>query len=114
MIQAVGFDLDGTLFDHSRAAREGIARLLASLGQGSTSAVELEWLRLEDVHFPDFAAGSIDLREFRLRRLRDILSHVSIDVGENRFDSLFEEYLAHYETSWGSAARSGDTYGHAA
>ncbi|MDP1721407.1 MAG: HAD family hydrolase [Candidatus Nanopelagicaceae bacterium] len=102
MIRAVGFDLDGTLFDHCGAASAGLATLLqerdwvyegmANLGQ--------EWIRIERGYFADYVAGNLTIGEQRRMRMRDFLAMANVEVRDAELDELVKSYLSHYANSW--------------
>lgn len=100
VVAAVGFDLDGTLFDHEGAARSAIVRFLATrdwIHPGNPGAI---WLQLEDVHFREYAAGSISFQEQRRRRMRGLLDSIDLKSGAQDVDALFADYLDHYRSAW--------------
>ena len=47
VITAVAFDLDGTLLDHERAARDAVCDWVATRGWRAPEDVAAQWLRLE-------------------------------------------------------------------
>ncbi|WP_285725874.1 HAD family hydrolase [Psychromicrobium xiongbiense] len=101
-VRAVGFDLDGTLFDHRGAATDGVRLFLHDLGIDSTaSAVDL-WFAVEQVEFEFWLAGRIDFQEQRRRRLRTVLTAFGVDFEDESgyLDRLFEQYLTEYRRAW--------------
>ena len=99
---AVGFDLDGTLFDHAGSAHIGLDGFLGSLGTELTEpAVEL-WRDAENTHYEHWLAGRITFQEQRRRRLREFLPRVGIAVPDTDAaqDELFESYLSEYRAAW--------------
>lgn len=101
------FDLDGTLVDHDGAAQRAVAdwlteTQLATEEQCTAGLVGL-WDDIAERHFPAFREGVITFQEQRRRRLRDFLPqlHVSVqDMNEADLDSVFDDYLRHYEAAW--------------
>ncbi len=102
MIRAIGFDLDGTLFDHRRAARSGVAEFLSALGVAATDQAVDAWFAAEAVHFERWRSGLVGFAEQRRARLRDVLSGLDLAVphGDAALDALFERYLAEYRSAW--------------
>ena len=101
MITAVAFDLDGTLFDHDRAAREAIRDWVAARGWRDPGDSAAQWLRLEREHFATFTTGAITFEEQRRRRLRAFLPLVTdAGVADDDLDDLFAEYATFYESLW--------------
>ena len=70
VITAVAFDLDGTLLDHERAARDAVHDWVATRGWQAPEDAAAQWLRLEREHFAAFTTGAITFEEQRRRRLR--------------------------------------------
>jgi putative hydrolase of the HAD superfamily len=107
VIEAVFFDIDGTLLDHDAASAASLRRKLdAELGEGSldddTFARALaEWRRLELLHYDEYLSGAIDLLEQRRRRTAGILEWVGIrgTPGE-ALDAWFEHFLDGYREGW--------------
>ncbi|MDT3329190.1 HAD family hydrolase [Microbacterium sp. KSW-18] len=102
MIRAVGFDLDGTLFDHRGAAETSAARFLASRGAAVTPAAVDAWFAAEATHFERWRSGRIDFAEQRRARLRDVFHHLGLPVpsGPAELDALFASYLDDYRDAW--------------
>ena len=101
-LRAIGFDLDGTLFDHRGSARDGVHHFLRSLGvEPSPGALE-SWFTAEDIQFERWRSGEISFEEQRRQRLRAVLPTVGVtlpaDVAE--LDALFDGYLQAYRRSW--------------
>jgi putative hydrolase of the HAD superfamily len=100
--RAVGFDLDGTLFDHAGAAREGLDAFLTGLGaENSPRSFEL-WRDAENEHYEHWLTGRITFQEQRRRRLRSFLPAVGIAVPQSDAaqDELFGRYLDGYRNAW--------------
>ena len=102
VVKAVGFDLDGTLFDHRGSATDGIRLFLRGIGVDPTASALDLWFAVEEAEFENWRAGRIDFREQRHRRLRVILTEFGIDFDDDpdSLDSLFEQYLTEYRRAW--------------
>lgn len=101
VITAVAFDLDGTLLDHERAARDAVHDWVAARGWQTPADAGAQWLRLEREHFAAFTTGAITFEEQRRRRLRGFLLLVTdADIAEEDLDDLFAEYATFYESHW--------------
>lgn len=102
VVKAVGFDLDGTLFDHRGAATDGVRRFLRGLGVDPTaSAVDL-WFAVEGAEFELWRAGRLGFQEQRRRRVRTVLTTLGVDFEDEpvRLDLLFKRYLTEYRRAW--------------
>lgn len=100
--RAVGFDLDGTLFDHRSAARAGAAGLLRDLGVEVTPAALDAWSAAEDTQFEHWRSGRMSFAEQRRARLRAVLPPLGVDLPEDDagLDAVFARYLSVYRTAW--------------
>lgn len=101
-LRAVGFDLDGTLFDHRGSGRAGAAAFLGGLGLDVTETALDAWFAAEDEQFERWRSGEISFQEQRRERLRTVLPPFGIDVPDDEvgLDALFEDYLRVYRASW--------------
>ncbi|OIH94674.1 HAD family hydrolase [Curtobacterium sp. MCBA15_001] len=101
-VTAVGFDLDGTLFDHRTASRAGATGLLAGLGVDVTPAVLDAWTAAEDAQYEHWRAGRVSFAEQRRTRLRTVLPPLGIEPppDDGGLDALFGRYLAAYREAW--------------
>ena len=96
--RAIGFDLDGTLFDHHGSARAGVTRFLQGFGVEPTEGAIGAWFTAEDDQFERWRSGAISFREQRRARLRTVLPHLGIEVpgDEAGLDAVFDDYLRAY------------------
>jgi len=100
-IEAVVFDLDGTLFDHGGSVTTALGAWLPTLGSAATDDLVEAWLRVEERHFARWRSGELSWVEQRRERLRDFLPLVRQPVGdEASLDAVFAGYLACYEAAW--------------
>lgn len=101
-VGAVGFDLDGTLFDHHGSARSAAAHFLGSLGVVASDSTLSRWFDAEEEHFERWRAGEISFSEQRRQRLRSVLPALGVDVpaSDVDVDEAFGGYLRAYESSW--------------
>lgn len=101
-IRAVGFDLDGTLFDHRGSATAGVNAFLRSLDVDPSDEVRELWFAAEEEEFERWRAGHISFQEQRRRRLLAVLPvlGVVIDESPDGLDVLFEGYLSEYRAAW--------------
>ena len=99
---AVGFDLDGTLFDHRGAAQAGLDGFLRSLGVDPCQETRATWFIAESEQFERWRAGLISFQEQRRERLRIVLSMIGLSIPMNveDLDELFEVYLSAYREAW--------------
>lgn len=109
-LRAVGFDLDGTLFDHRRSAQEAVDAFLGTLGVESSPAARTQWFAAEDVQFERWRSGRISFQEQRRERLRTVLPQLGLQAPteDAELDELFDCYLDAYRGSWRPFADSAD------
>jgi putative hydrolase of the HAD superfamily len=101
-LQAVIFDLDGTLFDHRGAAVAGLSAWLAEELRVAPTPELLElWFEVEERHLTAWHRGEASFEEQRRRRLRDLLPVAGVAVGPDaELDLMFAGYAARYEAAW--------------
>lgn len=101
-IRAVGFDLDGTLFDHRGSATIGLDALLTSIGSEPSQEGRRAWFAAEDQQFELWRSGRITFQEQRRQRLRTVLPALGAIVPDDRdaIDELFERYIRKYRAAW--------------
>ena len=105
VLEAVLFDLDGTLMDHDSARVAGLA---AHLGERlpEAQAQELaqldgEWRRLEALHYDQYARGECTFQEQRRRRVRGLHAWLGLAAPSDAdADAWFSDYLLHYRARW--------------
>lgn len=91
-LRAVGFDLDGTLFDHRGAATAGAARFLESLGVHASAFAIGRWFAAETEQFERWRTGQISFPEQRRERLRAVLPALGVPIpaDDGGLDELFD------------------------
>jgi putative hydrolase of the HAD superfamily len=95
-MQAVLFDLDGTLMDHDAARDTAIALHLPE-----PDGLADEWRRLEAVHYDEYAAGRCSFQEQRRRRVRGIHAAMGgAEPSDADCDAWFAAYLERYRAGW--------------
>lgn len=106
-VEAVFFDIDGTLLDHDAASAASLRlRLAEELGgedlDDERFALALaEWRRLELLHYDEYLRGAIDLSEQRRRRTAGILRWIGAELrSERALDAWFESFLDGYREGW--------------
>jgi putative hydrolase of the HAD superfamily len=105
VIEAILFDIDGTLVDHEAARRAALAAQLRSTHSGLSQAEVDEahrlWAALEREHFADYLAGRVSHDEQRRRRVTGLLGALGDGAGGTiEHDKWFASYLAFYEEAW--------------
>ncbi|MBF4636017.1 HAD family hydrolase [Agreia pratensis] len=103
-IRAVGFDLDGTLFDHRGSAIVGVDRFLESLGIGPSQDARALWFAAEEEQLERWRSRRIDFQEQRRERLRTVLPALGVQAPTEAadLDALFALYLRGYRAAWRS------------
>lgn len=100
-IRVIGFDLDDTLWDESRATAAAARALHDRFGGDLAFDVFLaHWRRLSSHHFDAFARGEISHLEQRRRRVREALALVGTTPDPAEVDHLCAAYQEAYERVW--------------
>ncbi|MFP7761391.1 HAD family hydrolase [Marisediminicola sp. LYQ85] len=100
--RGVGFDLDGTLFDHRGSAAAGLSAFLRVLNVEPTPAAHRAWFAAEDEQFERWRSGQISFAEQRRERLRTVLAFLGLTPPNDpsQLDELFEVFLDAYRVEW--------------
>jgi putative hydrolase of the HAD superfamily len=101
-IRAVGFDLDGTLFDHLGSAADGVDAFFRFLGVEPSKAARAVWFQAEESGYEKWRTGLVSFQEQRRYRLQIVLPAIGAAVPDRveDLDGLFEEYLRSYQAAW--------------
>lgn len=101
-LAAVGFDLDGTLFDHRGSAATAAEQFVRGLGREATPELVATWFDLEAEHFEAWRAGRVSFAEQRRLRLRAFLDALGVEApgDADAVDLLFDSYLTEYRQTW--------------
>jgi putative hydrolase of the HAD superfamily len=99
---AVLFDLDDTLFDHTGSATAAVHGWVTELGGTPSRQLLTRWFAIEQLHFEAWLAGEVSHAEQRRRRLRDFLPLLGLVPPDDNdgLDASFAGYLGWYERSW--------------
>jgi HAD superfamily hydrolase (TIGR01549 family) len=105
VIEAILFDLDGTLVDHRQAVLEAVSQVIAAFPGAETppSVLGDTWWDLERTHMKRYLTGQCSFAEQRRQRLREFLPLLGEPVpeGEAELDRWFAtNYLGAYEAAW--------------
>lgn len=100
-VDAVGFDLDGTLLDHPAAAVAGVTALLHAHGIATTPAHADLWFAVEARHFGRWLTGESTWQQQRRDRVRDVFAANGLpSPDDEQADAAFEVFRAAYEQNW--------------
>lgn len=101
-VEAIGFDLDGTLFDHRGSATDAVRSFLQGLGFTPTDGSVDLWFAAEEAEFEAWRTGRVCFRDQRRRRLRRVFTALGVEFEDEpqALDSLFARYLAEYRRAW--------------
>jgi putative hydrolase of the HAD superfamily len=91
VIKVVLFDLDDTLLAHSEAVAAGIT---AYTGDPEAYA---RWHELEELHYPRYLRGELDVWQQRRERVREYLGTALDDTDA---DEWFAGYTTEYRRAW--------------
>src|ERR1700742_594543 len=105
MLQAVLFDLDGTLMDHEAARATGIRMHLGGwqpgLDRDDLTRLDGEWQRLGALPYDEYTRGEGTLTEQRRRRVRGMHAAMELEPLDGpAADAWFGSYLRHYQAAW--------------
>jgi putative hydrolase of the HAD superfamily len=101
MIEVVLFDLDDTLFAHSRAVAHGVLAHRTALGLPGDSATEFaRWTELEEHHYHRYLRGELAHQDMRRARARGFVEPFGIALSDEHADAWFASYLELYRTGW--------------
>jgi putative hydrolase of the HAD superfamily len=104
-IDVVMFDLDDTLFAHSKAVATGVAAHRRAHGGAMAAADEetefARWTFLEEHHYHRYLSGELGFREQRRERSRGFVEPYGLDLSDDAVaDEWFGRYLAQYRLAW--------------
>jgi putative hydrolase of the HAD superfamily len=102
-IQAVVFDVDGTLVDHLGAQRAGLEKLYAMLEEAQRVPVDefvAIWRREADRYWELYQERKITFIQQRLLRVKAVFDSLGEWATDERAMIVFRMYLAEYEGSW--------------
>ncbi|GAA0586875.1 HAD family hydrolase [Kribbella sandramycini] len=97
MIQAVLFDLDGTLVEQEQAAARAVVEWAAEHGDIGAD-VAVRWARISGRHYGRYQRRELTFAEQRRVRVREFLRVPEATDAEA--DALFEGYVWRYEAGW--------------
>jgi len=100
--RAVGFDLDGTLFDHAGAARRAIVQFVSDVGGRRTEHTVSRWFEIEAEEFESWRSGRGSFVDQRRRRLQRFLPLIGVAdyLDDAALDAHFASYLSSYRREW--------------
>ncbi|MCY3784377.1 MAG: HAD family hydrolase [Chloroflexi bacterium] len=99
-IQAVFFDLDGTLLDHDAATRAGALGMFSRYRDrliGSDEHLLKRWEDLTEFHFDRYLRGETTLEDQRRGRIRGLFSLISRELPDAEADRAYAVYSDHYD-----------------
>ncbi|MDH6281138.1 HAD family hydrolase [Prescottella agglutinans] len=101
-IEAVLFDVDGTLVDHHTAAVRALTNAVHELIPGVNAASLTDrWFALERQAMDRYLAGELTFVEQRRHRVRSLAGEFGLPIeSDEKIDMWFDRYLRTYERSW--------------
>ena len=102
-VQAVFFDLDGTLLDHDAATRAGALGMFSRYRDRLTGRDERLLRRWEDsteLHFDRYLRGETSYAGQRRWRIRDLFEVTPGEMSDAEADEIFAVYRRAYEENW--------------
>lgn len=97
MIEAVLWDVDDTLFDHSGAERIAALRYFAAEGLDADEAALRRWREITEEEYTRFTAGELTFAGQRRERVRRLLGR---ELSDTEADAWFGRYLEFFEAAW--------------
>jgi putative hydrolase of the HAD superfamily len=97
MIEAVLWDVDDTLFDHSGAERIAALRYFAAQGLDTDETALRRWREITDEEYARFTAGELTFAGQRRERVRRLLER---ELSDAEADAWFGRYLEVFEAAW--------------
>ena len=99
------FDLDDTLFAHSKAVATGVAAHRRAHGGAMAAADEetefARWTALEEHHYHRYLSGELGFMQQRRERSRGFVEPYGLDLSDDAVaDEWFGRYLAQYRRAW--------------
>ncbi|MEZ2370493.1 HAD family hydrolase [Arthrobacter sp. RCC_34] len=109
-LRAVGFDLDGTLFDHRGSATAAVDGFLAAFGVVPSERTRELWFAAEEHEFERWRAGDIGFQQQRRNRVTTVFGALGLETPDSSegLDSVFDRYLAAYRAAWRLFPDAGD------
>ena len=104
-VEVVLFDLDDTIFAHSRAVQSGITVHRKAHGGSFAEADDAtefaRWTALEEHHYHRYLGGELGFFEQRRERARGYVEPWGIDLtADAAADEWFGRYLLEYQAAW--------------
>jgi len=97
-VEAVLFDLDGTLMDHDAAASEAVVRSLPGF---DPERVACRWRELTEIAMERYLAGRLDFMEQRRLRITTLAAELGLGAWDaDRADAWMAEYQRRYRDAW--------------
>lgn len=103
-VEAVLFDLDGTLIDHDSAAAVALTQALEAtpgLRHFDHERARRRWRELENLAMDRYLAGDLTFTDQRRLRVTALAAELGLGTWDNpQADAWFATYLRHYEAAW--------------
>lgn len=103
LIEAVIFDIDGTLVDHQLAIEKGIEEFYEEYFRDSEVALEEFkeiWEEEHDKNVKKYLDGEITFEEQRVLRVKGVFERAGKNIDEKTAREYFDFYLDAYERGW--------------
>ncbi|RKS80610.1 putative hydrolase of the HAD superfamily [Motilibacter peucedani] len=108
-VEAVLFDVDDTLVDHSGAVARGFVQRLSQVAPAADrDAAAAEWRRLEELHYRRHLDGELTWQGQRRERVRGILAWLGqpVPAGDDEVDAWFDAYRTAFEAATAAFAET--------
>jgi len=102
-LEAVIFDLDGTLLNDEFAVSEGLSALHAAHGRGlaiNVAELGVKWRKLSRKYYSYYLDRQLSMQEQRRRRIQELFGESRLSVTEQEADAVFSVYYNAYVAAW--------------
>ncbi len=104
MINAIVFDIDGTLLDHEHALSKSLFSLYSLMKNGiphvSFNEFFTTWKMKTDQYINEYLDGRISFEQQRILRVQKVFEKWDCHLSTEKAKHLFKQYLVNYEQNW--------------
>ena len=97
------FDLDGTLFDHDSAVKDGVEDFRNHISDFHTidpHEFYVKWQELSEKYMDLYLEKRLSFSEQRIQRVQELFLSYGISIRAEQAERYFEIFLERYEANW--------------